>query len=114
MNGDFEEIERTFKETLGHGNFTLKGWTASIGISPPVAIRLRRYLGTAMTIMHLLMVLNFLKEYRVESAAALSFGYRSESTYEKYIWTGLKILDYNLPDVLSVVLFLHSYHSHYS
>lgn len=94
-----EKIETAFKETVGHGNFTPRGWTSTMGISMPSAIRLRKYLGTAMTIVQLLMVLNFLKEYRTESAAALSFGYRSESTYEKYIWTGLQALDYHLPDV---------------
>lgn len=55
-----------------------------------------------MTIIQLLMVLNFMKEYRSEAAATLSFGYRSESTYEKYVWAGLHLLDYHLPDVRKV------------
>jgi hypothetical protein len=97
------EIETAFKESVGHGNFTSRGWASTMGITMPSAIRLKKYLGATMTVLQLLMVLNFLKEYRTEAAAALSFGYRSDSTYEKYIWTCLRLLDYHLPEVLIFV-----------
>lgn len=49
---------------------------------------------------HLLITLNFIKEYRSSAAASLSFGYRAESTFEDYAWTGLQLLDSHLPNVL--------------
>ncbi len=113
MSGDSaqgikDDIQKTFEDTVGHGNFTIRGWTSTMGISLPSGIRLRKLLFEVMSVVQLLMVLNFLKEYRHETAAALSFGYRSEATYEKYIWSGLELLDYYLPEVLSLPLSSYS------
>lgn len=94
------DLIQTFTATLGRGHFTIDGWIATIGIWMAPAILLRELVPIEqMRTFQLLLVLNFLKEYRAEAAACLQFGYRAESTYEYYAWEGLKLLDHFLPSV---------------
>jgi hypothetical protein len=90
-----------FKEWLGHGEFTDDGWIATVGIPMRTCCRLLSMLPPPASDWprSLLMALNFLKEYRVEAAACLQFGYRSESTYEGYVWETLRLIDARLPPV---------------
>lgn len=100
MEKAIEDLKDTFRQTLGHGNFTFECWTATTGIYISSCARLLPlWLASGLHAAQLLMVLNFLKEYRVAAAACVVFGYKSSSSYEAHVWEGLTCLDRILPEV---------------
>lgn len=94
-------IHDEFQRTLGHGLYTGNCWTATVGFNEISFARLLPLCLSSclLSTRQLLMVLNFLKEYRVEAAACVVFGYKSPSTYETHVWEGLEHLDELLHDV---------------
>jgi len=92
------ELILAFQKDIGNGHYTLDSWIATIGIWMPPAVALRHLIpSTELATRELLLVLHFLKEYRVSAAACLSFNYRARSTIEEHVWRHLRVLDDFLP-----------------
>lgn len=95
-----EFLREAFQQTLGHGYFTIDAWSATTGLYLSTCARLLPLCHSiGLPAAQLLMILNFLKEYRVSAAACVVFGYKSGSTYEAHVWEGLETLDRLLPEV---------------
>lgn len=100
---DLSEILRdSFSKTVGHGIFNHDCFSATIGLYLTTCTRLLQLCldSRRLSAEQLLMVLNFLKEYRVSVAACVVFGYKSGASYDNHVWEGLASLDELLPQVL--------------
>lgn len=108
-----ESIIESFKNTLGHSRFSPRALSEAIGGDLHEISALLHTLNDEkdadpVPAVDLLMALNFLKEYRGEDIAALTFGLLSNHTYENRIWAALQTIDLRLPSVRSIFATLSS------
>ena len=92
------EFENVFNK------YTDSGWTACIGYPWETLTWAYQLVNSSSPVrvpaQNLLLVTNFMCEYRKEAAAALTFK-MSENTYREKLWSTVKRLEKSLPKVIS-------------